>query len=114
MIENILAIFFVSGLAACVLIVIWGIILIIKSIIDCRNRGIIIDAICKYHIHLIKEGHYDRGAYLVKYEDMESFNATNNRFWDWGYTRILPPEKFELIKPYIVKESENDNTHTEP
>lgn len=109
MIENIMMIICMSLMAACALMVIWCIISIIKSFIDARNREIIIDAICEYSLQLIKEGHYDISAFPVKYEDMEDFIATNNRFWDWGYTRILSPEKFELIKPYIkpYKESKN-------
>ena len=38
---------------------------------------------------------------LVDYKDMEDYDKTFWRFWDWGYTNILPKEKFEIIKPYI-------------
>ena len=37
----------------------------------------------------------------VSLSDMQSFLKTFIRIWDWGYTDILPREKFELIKPYI-------------
>lgn len=37
------------------------------------------------------------------YDEMEDYDRTMFRLWDWGYTRILPPDKFELIKPYIKK-----------
>lgn len=40
---------------------------------------------------------------------MESFVRTLFRLWDWGYTRILPEEYFELIKPYF-EEKQNGNT----
>ena len=40
---------------------------------------------------------------LVKYNDAENYIKTVFRFWDWGYTRILPKDKFEIIKPYIKK-----------
>ena len=32
---------------------------------------------------------------------MEDFDKTLFRLWDWGYKNILPKEDFELIKPYI-------------
>ena len=35
------------------------------------------------------------------FDSMEDYNNTFNRVRDWGLTRILPPEKYELIKPYI-------------
>lgn len=36
--------------------------------------------------------------------DLEEFDETLNRFWDWGCKRILPPDKFEIIEPYLKKE----------
>ena len=41
------------------------------------------------------------GGTGVTYADMESYFKTVYRFWDWGYTRILPPDKFEKIQPYL-------------
>ena len=38
---------------------------------------------------------------LVDYKDMEDYDKTFWRFWNWGYTRILSKDKFEIIKPYI-------------
>lgn len=38
---------------------------------------------------------------IVWYDDMESYNLTMLKFWDWGYKHILPPEKYEIIKPFI-------------
>lgn len=37
----------------------------------------------------------------VNCDDMESYEHTLFRIWDWGYTRILPKDKFEIIEPYI-------------
>ena len=37
----------------------------------------------------------------VHYDDMEGHVKTLFRLWDWSYKRILPKEKFEIIKPYI-------------
>lgn len=106
MIENILTIIYASIVF---LALIWCLSSLIKVEVTYRNHIIISSAIHRYSIQLIKEGRYDITAFPVKYEDMEDFDDTQKRFWDWGYTRILPPEKFELIKPYIkpYKESKN-------
>lgn len=60
---------------------------------DCRIT--IVKAIGAYRIDHLDE------VTLVDYGDMESYNDTLFRFWDWGYTRILPKDKYEIIKPYI-------------
>ena len=62
------------------------------------NHMIITNSIYRYH-----KDHQDEYPWLVSYSDMEPYNKTTYRIWDWGYTRILPPDKFELIKPYIKK-----------
>lgn len=99
MIENIVIGLLISILIMCGLMVIWCIISIIKCNFTSKNHMIILDAIYDYTVHLIHEGQYDQ--IKVTFNDMETFDATQKRFWDWGYTRILPPEKFELIKPFI-------------
>ena len=33
--------------------------------------------------------------------DLEEFDETLKRWWDWGCKRILPSDKFEIIKPYL-------------
>lgn len=38
---------------------------------------------------------------LVEYDDMEDFNKTWWRWWDWSSKRILDTEKYLAIKPYI-------------
>lgn len=47
----------------------------------------------------------DKGMRLnqleATYADMESFDETLWRWWDWGCSRILPPKKYKIIKPYI-------------
>lgn len=63
------------------------------------QRKRIIDAIGAYHIALIDNNLlYDS---QVEYSDMESYEKTLLRIWDWGYTNILPKEKFEIIKKYM-------------
>lgn len=101
MIENLLIAFCIGILVAGWLIIIRNIVDLIKNEFTYINHTIIACAIHKYHMHLIEEGLFDRNNIDVTYEDMEDYDTTQERFWDWGYTRILPPEKFELIKPFI-------------
>jgi hypothetical protein len=76
------------------------------------NRFIIASAIDDYHTEIIDKlrkdiktygsfANYKIDSYLVDYDDMESYEKTMWRLWDWGYTRILPKDKFEIIKKYI-------------
>jgi hypothetical protein len=98
-IAAIVVFFLISVTAICCLVVIWGIFNLIKNEFTYRSHMIISEAIYEYNDHLINEGRYHQSK--VTFVDMESYEATQKRFWDWGYTRILPPEKFELIKPFI-------------
>ena len=82
------------------ILIVYGLAMGLKNETTFRARTRITDAIFKYHMHCIVSNNYE-GARLVAFEDMESYDATMYRIWDWGYTRILPPEKFELIKPFI-------------
>ena len=34
-------------------------------------------------------------------DDMEDFDDTFYRLWDWGCKRIVSPETYEKIKPYL-------------
>ena len=62
-----------------------------------KNHILINKAICVYRMICI-----DRGENaVVDHDDAEDYDKTLWRLWDWGYTRILPKEKFEIIKPYI-------------
>ena len=67
-----------------------------------KNQKIICDAIFEYSKELIKKGNFKQ-LDKVTFEDMRSYDATLYRFWDWGYKKILPAEKFELIKPFITE-----------
>lgn len=71
---------------------------LIKNDVTYTNRIIISTAIFKYTMSLIEKHIYECE---VNYEDMEPYDKTFNRFWDWGYKRILPKEKFEIIEPFI-------------
>ena len=70
---------------------------IVKNTVTFINHGKIIDAIHLYRMRCLDENKEP----LVSHEDMESYESTLFRLWDWGYKRILPPEKFEIIKPFI-------------
>lgn len=81
----------------CILIIIAGIFLLIKNEHTFRNQLIILEAIGEYsRIQISKELDFE-----VELIDMEPYAKTLFRLWDWGYTRILPKDKFEIIKPYI-------------
>lgn len=77
---------------------IFWLLMMIKAKVTQENHFILIDAISKYRISLINQHLYEPE---VDYKDKESFEKTLFRLWDWGYKRILPKEKFEIIEPFI-------------
>ena len=83
-----------------VLLILWCILEDVKNEITLKNHTKIIKAISAYQRSLINKYQFDQ-LDNVTYDDMEDYNKTFKRFWDWGYTRILPKEKFELIKPFL-------------
>lgn len=75
-------------------------ILLVKNDWTFRMRMKIDDAVLAYQLDMID--HHDiPSANLISVWESEPYEKTLWRLWDWSYTRILPPEKFELIKPYI-------------
>lgn len=64
-----------------------------------QNQMRILNAIRDYGSECI----WTNKPILVDFDEMEPLERTFFRFWDWGCTRILPAEKFEIIKPYIKK-----------
>lgn len=87
-------------LVICFSVIIFCAIAIVKSINASNCHDAISEAIYKYKTACIEDRDWD-ALHLVEYRDMEDCNKTFWRFWDWGYTRILPKDKFEIIKPYI-------------
>lgn len=87
-------------LVICIVALLFCVIAIVKNMntFYCHNE--IGKAIYKYKIACIKGCNWD-ALHLVEYIDMEDYDKTFLRFWDWGYTRILPQDKFEIIKPHI-------------
>ena len=73
------------------------ILLMFKNCNTLNNTKKIINAIYKYHIECVLH----KIEPIVDYKDMESYEVTLFRIWDWGYKRILPKDKFEIIEPYI-------------
>ena len=82
-----------------VISVLFGVFMLIRNEITYRNHRIIGDAIYAYGMDCILNGTFLSRE--VCYDDVESYEKTIFRLWDFGYTRLLPPEKFEIIKPYI-------------
>jgi hypothetical protein len=74
-------------------------ILMVKNNNTLHQYIIIINAIHGYLQHCIT---YSLKA-EVDYTDMKSYDATLLNLFDWGYTNILPKEKFEIIKPFILE-----------
>jgi hypothetical protein len=60
---------------------------------------ILSDAIHMYHRDMIIQGEFVN--FKVDYDDMESYDETLFRLFDFGYENILPKEKYEIIRPYI-------------
>lgn len=85
------------------LLIIYGVFTIyylIKNDVTCNHHIRIVEAIAAYKKHCILYGS-SGSEDLVNYDDMEDYDKTLWRLWDWGYKRILPKEKYELIKEYI-------------
>ena len=70
---------------------------LIKNEVIYRQRKKILKAIKEYENMCYKHGEISN----VDCENIENYDSTLFRIWDWGYTRILPKDKFEIIKPYI-------------
>jgi hypothetical protein len=103
-------------LAAFILVLLIGVLALIKNEVTFKNSTLIDYAINLYITDMIEKAYEEACATGKDYDecykpevcfnDTEDYNATLKRLWDWGYTRILPPEKFEIIKPYIEKAKE--------
>lgn len=89
----------------CIIALIFCLMMMKKNDNTCAMHMKIIYAIYKYRLQCIEQ----RETAKVNYDDMESYERTLFRLWDWGYTHILPKEKFEIIRPYIdLVEVKND------
>lgn len=80
--------------------------MIIKNYVTYRNHHIISKAIYAYMLDAMK---YEEFEWSVDWSDMEDYDITLWRLWDWGYKSILPKEKFEIIERYIQPNKEKNN-----
>lgn len=71
-------------------------VLTVKNFNALEQRSVIINAIFGHDIGVKV---YEQ----IGFDIMEPYEKTLFRIWDWGYTRIVPPEVFEKIKPYIER-----------
>ena len=81
-----------------ILIGVLPILLLIKNENAYKNYIIIIEAIGEYQIDCVR----NKIIPFMDFDDMKSYYTTIFRLTDWGYRNILPKDKFEIIKPYIV------------
>ena len=70
---------------------------LVKNRVTLKNHYIIIHAIGRYLDYCIDNDIEP----LVYFYDMELYNKTLYRWWDWGYIRILPYDKYDVIEPFI-------------
>ena len=64
-----------------------------------RNQMRVCDAIYMYNLRCIRRGVVSE----VYFDDMEDYSETVYRLFDFGCERILPPEKYLIIKPFLEK-----------
>lgn len=93
------------GLIFIFTILIIAVVLLVKNENCFRNRMCIIEAIGQYCQNNKAK---DVEEVIGMYDAIEPFEVTFLRLWDWGYTRIVDEETFELIKPYIKKGKKNN------
>ena len=82
-----------SGFTASIVFLVF---LLVKNDVTFKNQNKIIDAISDYC-----EDTRDFGLCLILLGNMESYNETLWRLWDFGCKNILPIGDYERIKPYI-------------
>lgn len=71
--------------------------LLIRNEVAYKNHMKILFAICDYRMKCIINNEHP----MLSCSDMESYEKTMFRLFDFGYDRILSKDKFEIIKPYI-------------
>ena len=96
MLEAFMTLFFLLA-AAMIITTIALIIALFRNNWAYKQQIRVINAICAHQMYC----QITEKKSVVTYTDMETYEATYRRFWDWGCTRILPKEKFAIIKPYL-------------
>ena len=64
-----------------------------------KQRDKIHKAIFKYQMRYVA----NEATVTVFFDEMETYEETLFRFWDWSCKRILPPDKFKIIQPFIER-----------
>lgn len=106
--ERIASIFLTIIIAGCVVSLLGSLFLLLRTEVASRNRIIILDAISEYIMDEIRKDRIDVLDVDKIHNSIEEYDSTVNRWWDFGYTRILPKEYFELVKPFIKKKKDGD------
>lgn len=94
---------------------------IIKNNVTFHWHNKILQAIFRYQRDVLDKAYFEATErfkngdftevevhFEVEIADMEDYNATFKRWYDWGYKHIIPKDKFEIIKPYMKQEREQD------
>lgn len=88
-----------------ILFVLFGVVLLVKNENTYKNHIIILLAVKEAMDSQLDvwfmQGCPEDFTYEITPDNMEPYVKTLFRLWDWGYTRILPKDKFEIIKGYI-------------
>ena len=72
--------------------------LLFKNIATFSNAEKILNAIFIYELDCSDKNCEP----LVTPDDMESYDKTLFRLWDWEYKHIIPKDKFEIIKKFVA------------
>ena len=71
--------------------------LLVRNDVALKNHTKILYAIYDYRLECIINNEHP----VLSYDDMEPYEKTMFRLFDFGYDNILPYDKLEIIKPYI-------------
>lgn len=83
-------------IAVSILCVVFGLILLLKNDNTYNQQIKVLCAIQKWG------NNTGNTSKAIEYmHSMEQYEVTLFRLWDWGCTRIVPKDVYEVIKPYI-------------
>lgn len=82
-----------------ILCLVFGVVLLFKNDNTYHQYMKILKAINKYGNDT---GEHSKAIEYI--HSMVQYEVTLYRLWDWGCTRIVPKDVYEVIKPYIGKE----------
>lgn len=95
--------FYIIGLIICGLVLIMCTIGLIGAEINFEIRMDLLNAIYAYKTKYIHTDEWEK-IWLVDYDDIYDFNMIQDCFpWLWKHEKHLPPEKFEIIEPFLSK-----------